>query len=284
MQELGIALVERGITCIEQNPRPYEPNKPLRGSNEEQLATLKWAKSIFSKMDSQTAPGQLQVARPTLWHSDLHMGNIFVSDKDPTQIVSLINWEQTVVWPLFYQVRFPMFLDVGDDYELGSDVPTLLEDQMDEDSQAIARHENEVVRMAKAYEHGCSPDIFEALRVPTVFANFITHCERAWKEGAVPIRNCVLEISNHAGFSGDGLKFSEDDMKKYKDEAKLYQTHQNVLALAQKALDTDSNGWIDASEDFEEKQKRNKEVLERVMAGCAEQGESPERVPPIWPF
>ncbi|KAL5427990.1 hypothetical protein PMIN04_000937 [Paraphaeosphaeria minitans] len=120
----GVALAEREIARIEQNPKVI-PYGPPRGSIEEQLAALEIAKEVFLKMDAKTLPGRLPWL--TVWHTDLHMGNIYVSDEEPTQIVSLIDWQSIMISPLFYQVRFPEFISIGEDYELRSEIPTLPE-------------------------------------------------------------------------------------------------------------------------------------------------------------
>lgn len=46
-----------------------------------------------------------------LWHSDLHVGNIFVNPADPTEIVSLIDWQSTELAPLYLLARQPYILD-----------------------------------------------------------------------------------------------------------------------------------------------------------------------------
>lgn len=77
-----------------------------------------------------------KVSEPVLWHTDLHMGNIYVSGKDPAKIVSLIDWQSIVISPLFLQARFPEFLPKEEDYALGTtELPKLPEcyDEMDAD-------------------------------------------------------------------------------------------------------------------------------------------------------
>lgn len=41
------------------------------------------------------------IAAPTLFHADLHKRNIFVSEEDPTKIISLIDWQSTSIEPTF---------------------------------------------------------------------------------------------------------------------------------------------------------------------------------------
>lgn len=267
------------------------PYGPLRGSTEEQLTVLKMAKEVFLKMDTKTLPGRLPW--PTLWHTDLHMGNIYVSDEEPTQIVSLIDWQSTVVSPLCYQVRFPEFISVGEDYKLGFDIPTLPEniDEMDDDDQAIVRFNHKQTMMGKAYEAASGfkdKNIFKAIRLPPLFRQLFLRCGEAREEGIVPLRICLIAIADvwkEAGFSGDcPFNFSQDKIEIYQQEFQEYRDHHKIYELAREYLGTDADGWIAPNDDFEEKQQRNIDLLEICIAHCAEYGNSAEEMRKIWPY
>ena len=49
-------------------------------------------------------------ATPTLWHTDLHQSNIFVSPTPPHDILAVIDWQGVSVSPLATQVAFPKAL------------------------------------------------------------------------------------------------------------------------------------------------------------------------------
>ena len=49
-------------------------------------------------------------AAPTLWHTDLHRSNIFVSPTPPHDILAVIDWQGVSVSPLSTQVVFPKAL------------------------------------------------------------------------------------------------------------------------------------------------------------------------------
>jgi len=46
-----------------------------------------------------------------IWHSDLHVGNIFVDPANPTNIVGLIDWQSTELSPLYLIARQPYVID-----------------------------------------------------------------------------------------------------------------------------------------------------------------------------
>jgi len=46
-----------------------------------------------------------------LWHDDLHLENILVDPKDPTKIISIIDWQATTIAPIFDHQVDPSFLE-----------------------------------------------------------------------------------------------------------------------------------------------------------------------------
>ncbi|KAF4213432.1 hypothetical protein CNMCM5878_010473 [Aspergillus fumigatiaffinis] len=66
-----------------------------------------------------------EVARPALWHTDLHLGNIFVSSVDPTTIEGIIDWQSAQIAPLFIQAQFPDSLRPPKGYKPGTEIPSL---------------------------------------------------------------------------------------------------------------------------------------------------------------
>lgn len=67
-----------------------------------------------------SASGNL--ARPFLWHTDLHNGNIFISSEG--KVSGIIDWQHTPILPLFCRVVLPRSMEIGEKdmiFELPSD-------------------------------------------------------------------------------------------------------------------------------------------------------------------
>jgi aminoglycoside phosphotransferase (APT) family kinase protein len=113
----------------------------LRYANiEEDISLLQKAADLIDKLESYLS--LQQNSRPTLWHTDLHMGNIFVSETEPSKIVCLIDWQSISLSPLFLQARWPVFLEPPDDYVKGfvhSQLPSNFE-SMDEGDKELATY------------------------------------------------------------------------------------------------------------------------------------------------
>jgi hypothetical protein len=143
-------------------------------STGEQLAVLNMAIEVMSRLDTGTIIDRF--SQPVLWHTDLHMGNIFVSSEDPTKVVSLIDWQSISVSPVLLQARFPEFLSVDPDFVLDSAMPELPEDfeTLDAVDKQLAEFKTRQAKMAKAYEVASAvhnPQAYKAFFMPSFLQN-----------------------------------------------------------------------------------------------------------------
>ncbi|CZT49106.1 uncharacterized protein RSE6_09896 [Rhynchosporium secalis] len=193
----GRALADREIFRLrtQSSTRSYR----LHDANiEDDIDLLLKAADLMERLESY--PSLMQNYRPTLWHTDLHMGNIFVSETEPQTIVSLIDWQSISVSPLFLQVRWPIFLEPPDDYIKGFVHPELPSDfeKMDEDDKELAMYKFKQASRTKAYETSTylkNRDAYNAMNVPRVFRELSIRCEEVFEEGAAPLRACLIEVS-----------------------------------------------------------------------------------------
>lgn len=52
--------------------------------------------------------------KPVLWHTYLHAGDVYGSEEDRTEIVSIIDWQLMNISLLFLQISWLMFLKPSD--------------------------------------------------------------------------------------------------------------------------------------------------------------------------
>jgi hypothetical protein len=246
-------------------------------SAEDQLAVLNMAREVMSMLDTGTIIDRF--SQPVLWHTDLHMGNIFVSAEDPTKVVSLIDWQSISVSPLLLQTRFPEFLSVDPDFVLESPLPELPEDYatLDADDRRIAEFKVRQARMAKTYEVATSvhnPEAYKALFMPSFIQDLFTRCGEVSEEGIIPLRACLIQLAeawDDIGFESQcPFNFSEEEIEKHNQEFQQYRDFHGIQEMARKLLDTDSEGWISPQLDFALKAQQNNELLEEAMHRSSE--------------
>jgi hypothetical protein len=280
------------MTLLEQSPGTIKPDPP-RGSHEEQLAALRMTKDVMAMMDDKSLLFA-KVSEPVLWHTDLHMGNIYVSHDDPVKIVSLIDWQSIVVSPLFLQARFPEFLPVDETYILGTqDFPQLPPHfaAMDAADREYAAYKHSEAKLAKAYElstGSANTLAYKAFWLPSFLRELFTRSGEVSEEGAIPLQACLIELSNawhDLRFpAACPLRFSADELQRHEQQLEAYRTFHGVHEIARKALCTDAEGWIAPQRDFAALQRRNWELMEGLMGRSEEFGMQPGDVKRIWPF
>jgi hypothetical protein len=285
----GEILAKREIYRILNTPK-LNPVMIHYGTSREQISPLETTISVMKVLAAY--PPLARSAQLMLWHTDLHMGNIFVSKEDPSQILSLIDWQSIQVAPSFLQVRWPVFLKPPKTYATGFIKPKLPDDfdQLSPEDKELARHEWEQATRSKAYEVSSFLNnrvAYDAMKVPSVFRELFVRCGETWEEGSVPLRACLIEISSswrELGLPGVcPYSFRDDEIYVHELQFQEYQEWHKVREFAREYLDTDEDGWIPPEAGFTEKCVRNKELLGLFpdrMAGEKSLKEARQ----MWPF
>ncbi|KAK0112105.1 hypothetical protein ONS96_001364 [Cadophora gregata f. sp. sojae] len=113
LEDYHAAIGRREIACISQlsslpkspitlcGPGTYQPTRDRK---------LK-ALHCYLKLIKFLLPIDGSVGSSHLWHSDLHVANIFVNPSNPTEIVGIIDWQSTELAPLYCHARQPHIID-----------------------------------------------------------------------------------------------------------------------------------------------------------------------------
>lgn len=228
--------------------------------------------------------------QPTLWHKDLHMGNIYVAPNGNSQIASIIDFQSQSVLPAFLQAQWPIFLTPPPVYTQGLVLPKRPEEfeefkALDEQSKALVRREYSQKFMAKAYETSTIIEdkaAYSAINVPRVFKEILVS-----DIGVIPLRECLIEIFQNwsdLGFTGKcPFSFTEEEISTHERQFARYQAWYDTQRLARECLDTDDEGWVAPQLDIVEKRKQNQGLLSMFIERMAGE-KSPEEVRRMWPF
>ena len=287
---LGLGLTQRSISrtclCLAENQ-----NLSIHGSVQDHVTALSAAEKLLPILTR--SPHLLEKSRAAIWHTDLHMGNIFVSEEDHTRIVSLIDWQSTSISPLFLQARWPVFLRPPDAYCEGLEHPKLLETfgDLDADEKDIALFEHDRATCAKAYEvvtclnnheaYTARWELFDPLR------EYFSRIGDTWEDGIIPLRTCLIRIFQsweQLGFSYScPIHFTAADLASHEKQLSEYTQWHSTQELAQKYLDTDAEGWVPPEEDWNQKKSQNKALLQLMIEELKPQKLETE-VRRMWPF
>ncbi|KAJ9261706.1 hypothetical protein DTO195F2_3964 [Paecilomyces variotii] len=289
ISDLGISIAKRELSQI-SSKRPDRSPMFYQGSVQEQAHLLECTISLMRMLDAH--PTLIKSGQPTLWHTDLHMGNIYVAPNESSQIVSMIDFQSLSVLPAFLQGQWPIFLKPPHSYIKGLVQPKLPDefDELVEDSKLLAQREWSQAKLAKAYEVSTYLEdrvAHEAMNVPRVFRELFIRCGEVSEVGVIPLRACLIEIFQNwstLGFTGQcPFSFTEEEIDTHEQQFLEYQAWHEVQRLAWECLDTDAEGWVAPEVDIAEKRKQNKELLSMFIERMAGE-KSPEEAMKMWPF
>ncbi|KAB8275285.1 kinase-like domain-containing protein [Aspergillus minisclerotigenes] len=271
LADYGHDLTKREISRISSQQKTGD--RPYRRRNAyEEVGDLECAMGFISLLESHHK-GLASISKPILWHTDLHLGNIHVSDEDPTQIVSIIDWQSIYVGSLFLQATWPQFLKPNDDYICGTVQPQLPNDfdELDRAEKEFAISTRDDALITKTYELRSSlynnRDVYRSIYLPPVFREIFIRCGEASNEGTIGLRACLAEIYRSwstLGLTGQcPLSFSEEQLQEINQEFQEYRD------------------WHDL--DLGEIQQRNKSALDKYIKEMSKHM-SPEDARQMWPF
>ncbi|KAL8901341.1 MAG: hypothetical protein Q9207_005255 [Kuettlingeria erythrocarpa] len=287
----GLALRSLAQSCL---PMAKNMAPSLHGTKDEYESVLNSARKVIPYMAE--IPALQQTSAPSLWHPDLHMGNIFVSEADHAQITCLIDWQSACVSPLFLQPRWPVFLTpltpLGFE-DIKDGLPKLPKnfDQLDAADKTLAMYEKDNATYAKAYMAATFLKNRKAymarFSVKESLQGFFSDIGDIRQDGIVPLKVHLVRIFlswESMGFSDPcPLRFTSAEIDSLNRQSDEYTRFQEIQSIAKKYLSTDSEGWIAPLLDFAEKEAQNRALLELVIEQFKSQM-SADEVRAIWPF
>ncbi|KAL1989377.1 hypothetical protein VTN96DRAFT_139 [Rasamsonia emersonii] len=293
LTDFALSIPRRELNFVANSPAEIQRDLNLFSENQsvdEYRALLEKASSILPAVSRH--PRVAEVSGPVLWHTDLHLGNIFVSSDDPTIIEGIIDWQSSRLYPLFIQARFPDFLRPPKDYTPGTQVPTLPEnfDELSPEQQEEAKTNQELATRSKYYEMltlGNNRHVYHAMELDRRLWEPFTCCQLFFNGSMVPLRSSLIRISEDwagLGLAGDcPFAFTKEELEKHKEQMPEYEDRVILWDVAKSQLCTDDAGWVPV-ERWEITSKRNKELFDMFVESLGQEGVSPEVATKKWPF
>ena len=135
------------------------------------------------------------LAKPTLWHWDLHASNIFIDSSN--KITSIIDWQDIWIGPLFLQVRHPRLINYNGEFLLK--LPEHYENL--EDKEEKERLETQVERSVLLHTYESitaekNPVLRDVLYMPhgPTRRQTVHFSANTWDNDIVPFRQCLIRM------------------------------------------------------------------------------------------
>ncbi|KAI9369632.1 phosphotransferase enzyme family protein [Aspergillus egyptiacus] len=287
--QLGMSIIKRELSGLSNRPSPRPPTFYI-GTIDERKRLLESTIPLVEVLDSN--PTLHTTAQPTFWHSDLPMGNIFVSPDEPSQTECLIDFQSLCVMPAFLQCQWPIFLRPPQEYAIGLVKPKLPDnyDELSETPKACAKMQLTQEMRAKAYEIATNlgtTSAYNPMIVPRLFRELFTRWGEVSEFGVLPLQACLIEFFQSwsaLGFTNPcPLSFTDEEIAKHERQFQEYQDWHEAHRLAREALETDAEGWISPQVDIVEKRKQNRELLGMFVEQMVKE-KTEEDARRMWPF
>ncbi|RPD75417.1 hypothetical protein L226DRAFT_462197 [Lentinus tigrinus ALCF2SS1-7] len=195
---------------------------------------------------------------PTLWHTDMHQGNIFV-DPSTFMITSIIDWQWATIAPLYMQATIPRaFFYTGHNIELPSQrlgKPRLPPDfdSLSADQKRSVMEEYKDAAMFVWQQHLILEDPIwsAAVRLPqyTLRTRPLVEASRTWTDGLTTLRSLLLRMRDEwSALAGDGtpcpLQFSNKEEERIQMLVERRDNHAEMVRLVLENLWTRYDGMV----------------------------------------
>lgn len=270
--------MDAGYAKIPNNTNDSDNRPSYHGSVQMHLDLLKCGHKVLRLM---SADRRVQhAAMPTLFHPDLHMRNIFVSNDDPSIITGFIDWQSTSIEPAFwYADEIPDFATCP---SYSTEHGRFASDLYRETFEVCMQHLTPKLAIPRCMQDG----IFRPFR----------YCYRTWDDGIVAFRQELIETSQdweELGFA-DSCPFilpTGEEFSIHRKQYKLFEAAQNLKRDLSKLLDCASDGWVPV-DSLEAAQLENRAMFDGMLQAVLASEDSDDEEPVkdestlkmIWPF
>lgn len=293
----------REIQCvrrIKQLPRPLGVvNGPglYATSRESKLSLL----DDYMKVASYLLPIDNAVLSNCLWHSDLHIDNMFIDSENLTEITCIIDWQSAHIEPILMQARHPSFLDFEGPKPEGYQAPTLPADfdAMSEGEQKRAKSLLSQQALYKSYEILSiqrNEKAYHALRhQKSLGFQIIALVSNLLQDGEPLVKAQLLQLQRDwekvpgvraRDYPPCPLDFtSQDAVAQEVEQAKWMQGLELMDQILESlgTVDKGWHGWV-KSEEYTMFKKRLDEVREDFLDDLSENAEDRQIWLSAWPF
>ncbi len=195
---------------------------------------------------------------PTMWHSDLNRGNIFI-DPSTRVITGLIDWQSTTIGPLYLQANIPRaFVYTGHNIELPSE--RMGKPRFPENFASLSKDEKRAL-LAEFIDAGTfvwqqnvileDPLWGAVYRLPKypLRVNPIHCASRTWTNGLTQLRGLLLRMRDEwAELAGPDtpcpLTFSQEEEDRIKVLMERSDAHEWMVKEVLAHLDTNKHGIV----------------------------------------
>lgn len=283
---------------------PQLPSSPitLRGPGTYQATREKKLKALrcYLAMVPYLLPTDYSIQSSCIWHSDLHLENIFVDPDNPSDITGIIDWQSTELAPLFYHAGLLCFLDYDGPETVGLERPDLPENFAQLDRAAKKKANALFVDMSlcvyyKTFFHLRKPEVHRAIEFQgTETCHLLSLSRKLLVDGEATYLALVAELdktwANLPGVQARGavpfpFHFSAEEKEEIEADSNGALRGMNLMSSIKDCIGHlfPEKGVI-RKEDYDEARDALRQMKEHVMETYASNENERKTWNDSWPF
>ena len=261
---------------------PLNEKPSYHGAVTEHIRLLNFGRNVASELVKD--PQIREAAAPILLHQDLHKRNIFVSEKDPSTITGIIDWQSSSINPAFMHANempdFAFSIPTPEDLISSEDhIPSedcILRDDCMSSEDLRARTNARLCNQAfRAGVRFLVPKLYAAWELDDDVTRFFDYCHRTYRDGAAVFRQVLMDLADRwkelalAGSCPYPLPSSEERLP-HQDEYQALEHAQEIKKFVTSRLNTAADGWVPA-EVWEETVEDYKKLYNEFLKNMSEE-------------
>ncbi|CBY01477.1 hypothetical protein LEMA_P002640.1 [Plenodomus lingam JN3] len=188
------AIAHREIQWIERYAKAKVPPVPLSTSDaqkspEMHIDLLQKYLSVVGKL----LPAEEDLLLPTLWHRDLHRGNVFVLEG---QVSSIIDWQCVWVGPRILRARTPQLVEYNGEIQMKLPENFKQLDQKEKDRVREAVRRSILLYIYETSTAKQNPSLYKVMRYPNgkTLEQLVEFPNNSWEGDILPFREVLIRI------------------------------------------------------------------------------------------
>ncbi|EFQ98851.1 phosphotransferase enzyme family protein [Nannizzia gypsea CBS 118893] len=265
-QEYAVALARREQEWIQRYAVPRYADDPLvtsaaQNSPDAHLLLLQ----RYLQVAPYLLPADSDIIAPTIWHTDLHAGNLFV---DKGRITGVIDWQGAWAGPLVLQGRHPRLVDYHGDIILKP--PANFKD-LEPNEKARLRKQIASSIILYLYEQKTAKvnpglDGVFRLKLGRVRCEPISFVSDAWDDDILPLRESLINVERYwheLGFDFPcPIHFTEDELQQHARDGDGWNEAQDFWKAMEGIVTRD--GWT-SHEQYDDAMALFSELRENIL-------------------
>ncbi|RJE20836.1 Phosphotransferase enzyme family [Aspergillus sclerotialis] len=260
----------RELACLAEHAKP-QPRRTFLLPTDHNIDPSEQADLLtkFLQLSSLLVPPEQTFHTPTLRHPDLSLSNILLIP-GLTKIASIIDWQDTVAFPLFMQAGYPAFCEDDWSQTQSLKIPTLPEEfdglTPEEKMQAKTKFRLDETNLYYTAATGLySEEQMKALKIPHLGMRqyLMQQTVYPWDADVINLRAALVGVTTSSIWSSISsqpcpVSFSEEEREKAMNESSEWNESEALLSRIRDNLGIDLEGGT-AVDNFEWASQRNLE-------------------------